>query len=102
MQPTNRVKRDLSLRDVLAVLQKAVRGEQRTELANLVPPPCQEPVVAEELVLLHVREHGARERQQVTERLARLLVEQRAVLLGEAVAFLGDQGIWAERVCISP
>ena len=63
----------------------AVRREQRAELAHLVPPPRQEPVVAEELVLLDVGEDHAREPEQLVEALARLLVEQRAVLLGEPV-----------------
>ena len=64
--------------------------EQRAELAQLVPPARQEPVVAVELVLLDVREDRAREAEQLVERLAGLLVEQRAVLLGEPVALARD------------
>ena len=78
------------LEDVLAVLEEAVLGEQRAELADLVPPPGQEPVVAEELVLLDVREHRARELQQLVERLACVLVEQRTVLVGQTVALALD------------
>ena len=74
------------LEDVLGVLEEAVRREQRAELAHLVAPARQEPVVAVELVLLDVREDRAREPEQLVERRARLLVEQRAVLLGEPVA----------------
>ena len=47
------------LEDVLGVLQEAVPRKQLAELAQLVPPAREEPVVAEELVLLHVREHRA-------------------------------------------
>ena len=50
------------LEDVLAVLQEPVRGEQVAEVADLVPPAGQEPVVAEELVLLDVGEDRPRER----------------------------------------
>ena len=53
------------LEDVLAVLEETVLGEQRAELTDLVPPPRQEPVVAEELVLLDVGEHRARQGQQL-------------------------------------
>ena len=74
------------LEDVVAVLEEAVRDEQGAELADLVPPAREEPVVAEELVLLDVREDRAREREQLVEPLPRLVVEQRAVLLGEPVA----------------
>ena len=73
------------LEDVFRVLQVSVRREERPELAHLVPPAREEPVVAEELVLLDVREDHAREPEQLVEALARLLVEQRAVLLGEPV-----------------
>ena len=44
------------LEDVLGVVEVPVLREQRAELAHLVPPRRQEPVVAEELVLLDVRE----------------------------------------------
>ena len=74
------------MEDVLAVLEEAVLGEQRAELADLVEEARLEPVVAVELVLLDVREDRAREPEQLLERAARLLVEQRAVLLREAVA----------------
>src|SRR5207342_1438474 len=74
------------LEDVLGVLQEAVLREQRAELAHLVPPAGEEPVVAVELVLLDVREDHAREAEQLRERPARLLVEQRAVLLRQPLA----------------
>ena len=80
-------RRDLvapELEDVLGVLEEAVLREQRAELAHLVPPARQEPVVAVELVLLDVREDHPREPEQLVERRARLLVEQRAVLLARA------------------
>ena len=66
------------LEDVVAVLEEAVRDEQVAELADLVPPARQEPVVADELVLLDVREDGAREREQLLEPFARVVVEERA------------------------
>ena len=74
------------LEDVLAVLEEVVLGEQRPELAHLVPPPRQKPVVAEELVLLDVREHGPRQPQQVVERLADVLGQERAVLFRQTLA----------------
>ena len=78
------------LEHVLLVLEEAVVGEQRAELAQLVPPARQEPVVAVELVLLDVREHRPREPEQLVERRPRPRREQRAVLLGEPVALAGD------------
>ena len=66
--------------------EEAVRDEQVAELADLVPPAREEPVVADELVLLDVREDGAREREQLVEPLARVVVEQRGVLGREPVA----------------
>ena len=74
------------LEDVLLVLEEPVLREESAELAHLVPEPREEPVVAEELVLLDVGEHGAREREQLLEGLARLVVEQPPVLLGEPVS----------------
>ena len=74
------------LEDVLGILEVAVVREQRAELAHLVPPSREEPVVAEELVLLDVREDHPREAEQLVEALARLLVEERTVLLREPVA----------------
>ena len=68
------------LEDVLAVLEEAVRREQRAELADLVEEARLEPVVAVELVLLDVGEDRAREPEQLLERRPRLLVQQRAVL----------------------
>ena len=70
--------------------RKPMLCQQRAELADLVPPPRQEPVVAEELVLLDVREHGPRQGQQVVERRPRLLVEQRAVLVRQPLALALD------------
>ena len=60
----------LSMEDVLAVRQIAVAREQRAELADLVVEAHEEPVVAVELVLLDVGEHGAREPEQLLEGLA--------------------------------
>src|SRR4029079_5818479 len=74
------------LEDVLRVLEEAVRRQERAELPYLVPPPREEPVVAEELVLLDVWEDGARQLEQLVGGRARLLVEQRAVLLRAPVA----------------
>src|SRR6201999_3796349 len=79
--------RALELEDVLGVLEEAGAGEDGPDLADLVEEPPLEPVLAEELVLLDVREHRPRQPEQLVERTPRLLVaEQRAVLVGEPVA----------------
>src|SRR5207237_583890 len=75
---------------VLAALEEAVPREQGSELTQLVPPARQEPVVAEELVLLDVREDRARESEQLVEGRPRLLVQQCPVLLGQPVALALD------------
>jgi hypothetical protein len=72
--------------DVFTVLEEAVLRQQRAELAHLVEEARLEPVVAVELVLLHVREHRPGEPEQLLERRPCLLVQQGAVLLREPVA----------------
>ena len=76
------------LEDPVAVLEEVVCHEQVTELADLVPPARQEPVVADELVLLDIREDRAREREQLLEPFPRVVVEQRRVLDREVVPLL--------------
>src|SRR5204863_7026276 len=78
------------LEDVLAVLEEAVLREQGAELPHLVPPAREEPVVAEELVLLHIRKDHARKAEQLVEGLPRPVIEECAVFLGEAVALARD------------
>ena len=71
-------------------LEEPVRDEQVAELADLVPPLREEPVVADELVLLDVREDRARQREQLLEPLPRVVVQQRGVLRRELLPRLGD------------
>src|SRR4029078_11158991 len=74
------------LEDVCAVLEDPMLGEQAAEVADRVPPGREEPIVAEELVLLDVGEDRPREREQVVEALPRLVVEQRALIARQALA----------------
>ncbi len=76
----------VEVEDVLDVVQIVALDEQRPELADLVVPGGQEPVVAVELVLLDVREHRPREPQQLVERAALLVGELLGVALREPVA----------------
>src|SRR5204863_1272670 len=74
------------LEDAIAIVEEAVRDEQGAELADLVPPAREEPVVADELVLLDVGEDRPRQREQLLEPLSRILPEKRRVLGSKAIA----------------
>src|SRR5262245_10837793 len=66
--------------DVLSLGQEPVPGEQRAELANLVPEDRQVAVVDVEVVVLDVRKDEPGECKALVEGAATVLVDQRAIL----------------------
>ena len=78
--------------DVLPVGQVVVPGEQRPELASLVPEDGEVAVVDVEVVILDVRVDRSSEREALVECVALLGREQRAMLRGDALP-LREQGL---------
>ena len=78
------------LKHVLGISKESVVREQSPELPHFVKEARLEPVLAVELVLLDVGEHKSRESEQFVEGRPGIGVEQRSVLLREALA-LGRQ-----------